>query len=176
MTCSFLFKVWILLTWTLTTRKKKSLEKKRVAYHKTFKSLSQALRVHAKNVDENYTRALRRTALVGDSSLVYSTPVDLGRARSSWSASIGVAAPSDTGLTESIGGDLAAGVALSQARPVITNWRPNLGGSLFLSNSVDYIIPLDNGSSAQAPTGMTLQAMEAMRGILRGVRLLRSER
>lgn len=142
-----------------------------MAKHKTFGSLSKALRKRGATVEVNVGRAVRKAAIIADTAVVFATPVDLGRARSSWNASIGAAQPSDSGVNEDIGGDAAAVIALRQAQEVINRWR--LGeGSIFINNSVAYIIPLENGSSAQAPEGMVDQAVLASQTYLKKVKLL----
>lgn len=100
---------------------------------------------------------VKRAALVGDRALVFTTPVDTGRAQTNWVASIG-------SPTELVGSDGfgSASAAVANASSVINTWK--LGqGPIFLANSVPYIVRLDEGWSAQAPKGMTTAAIQAMR-------------
>lgn len=102
--------------------------------------------------------------------LVPGTPVKTGTARINWIAALGSPrshyedgpGSTDRGLN----GGVAAAVAISKALTVIRRFRlPHK--SINLCNSVPYIIDLDNGSSSQAPAGMTAMAAKAATDTLR---------
>jgi hypothetical protein len=127
-------------------------------------------------VRKNAEKAVKRAALVADQVVVTKTPVDTGRARTNWFASIGsplfkvVEPPESFATAEESGAFLDS--PMSQARAIIASYK--LGsGDIYITNSVHYIRLLDKGSSAQAPTGMTASAIAAARRHLRSVRLLR---
>lgn len=122
-----------------------------------FGEFSRRLFVHARRVTEGLSKVIRGTALVIDQVLVTTTPVDTGRARANWIATVG--APAE-------GADLppdpTGQAALAQAQAVVGGYRLEMG-PLFISNNVPYIGALDNGHSKQAPHGMTAQALAAGR-------------
>ena len=119
--------------------------------------------------DKNAADAIRRAALAADAALVLATPVDTGRARANWVASINSV---EELLTENT--DKGGTGTIAAAKQVIDGWA--LGaGPIFLSNSVPYIIPLEEGHSRQAPAGMSKFGLAAARlelqraGLLKGV-------
>jgi hypothetical protein len=121
-------------------------------------------------VENNAATVVRRAALAADQVVVLATPVDTGRARANWTTSVGAPTFTNKDPPPDPGGS-----ALAQAREVIGTWRPGLG-SIYISNGVDYVQYLDEGSSAQAPEGMTSQGIAAARQVLRAARLLGENR
>ena len=87
--------------------------------------------------------------------VVEKTPVDTGRARGAWV--VGISRPS-TGLGRSnkrgFGPVVAGAAKIRSAKPF---------GVIFISNNVEYIEFLENGSSAQAPAGMLAVSLEETR-------------
>lgn len=111
-------------------------------------------------------KAVRRAAIAADSTVVQATPVDTGRARANWFVSIG-----NPVFTATDAVDPSGAGAISSGRAIASTWK--LGqGPIFISNSVPYIVPLDQGSSRQAPFGMTSLAIQAARRQLAGFRIL----
>ena len=86
-------------------------------------------------------------------SLVYDTPVDTSRALSNWRVSVG--APAITSIPALFPGekgdtaDLSADAAIEYAGFAL-NGRKH-GEPVYVSNKVDYIVSLNNGSSGQHP-------------------------
>lgn len=112
--------------------------------------------------NDNVNKAVRRAAIKADEAAVLTTPVDTGRARANWVTSIGQPDVSEQSLNNN---------PLSQAGQVIPTWK--LGaGPIFIVNSVPYIIPLDDGSSDQAPGGMSQFAIQAAQQELNKIKLL----
>ncbi len=113
--------------------------------------------------------AVRRAAVVADQVVTTTTPVDTGRARANWLASIGlvpkqeaeVDPPEQTGAT-----------AITKALAIISTYRTGQG-TIFISNNVNYIQFLEAGSSAQAPSGMVRQAVQAAQAEASRTRLLK---
>lgn len=80
--------------------------------------------------------------------VILRTPVDTGRARANWSVSEG-----DIGTTYEVESyDKQGNKTISTATRAVNGW--DCHGSIFLSNNVPYIIPLEYGGSDQAPNGM----------------------
>lgn len=91
------------------------------------------------------TRGLALRALVG---VVMRTPVDTGRARGGWSTSLGGATGRDTGVL-----DRSGSAPIAQGTATIGQHKGY--EQIVLENNVPYIGKLDEGSSQQAPDGMT---------------------
>jgi len=83
------------------------------------------------------------------SRTVLKTPVDTGRARNAWQLAIGKVPQGET-PSESAGQALA---------------RLKFGQTIFLANNVPYIILLEHGHSAQAPSGMLAVSIEEVRAM-----------
>ena len=122
----------------------------------------------AKAVERNTLRVVKRAAIAADQTAVLKTPVDTGRARANWLVSFG--AP-DVRQVTSPGKAKAAREAVDKGRNKILGYRLGRGG-IFITNSVPYITRLDNGSSAQAPSGMSVAAVKAAQAQLGSVKLL----
>jgi hypothetical protein len=90
----------------------------------------------------------RKIALDLDSRIVYSTPVDTGRARGNWIPSIG--SPSSAVNEELYSHTGASTVAVLDG--VVAS--AVLGDIIWMANNLDYIGELEQGSSRQAPQGM----------------------
>jgi hypothetical protein len=123
------------------------------------------MRVIARGVRDETQKIVRKAALVCDQVAVMATPVDTGRARANWIASI--IAPAD-GIKDP---DKSGGAALEQGAAVIGSYNIDFG-SIYLTNNVPYIVPLENGHSRQAPQGMAKQAVAAGAEVVRGSKLL----
>ena len=117
-------------------------------------------------------KAVKKAALAADTAAVLATPVDTGRARANWLASIGSPVFFEVGSKGSEF-DRGGGAALSQGKAVINRWKLK-AGPIFITNSLPYIVPLDSGTSAQAPSGMSAQAIAAARRELKKARLLKT--
>jgi hypothetical protein len=114
------------------------------------------LKVFGKVTEEEALLIIRKITLELDQAVVLATPVDTGRARGNWYPSIN--APStavDFGASDKSGSQ-----AISAAQGVIASMR--LGDTVWLTNNLPYILPLENGHSKQAPQGMVDINLEAI--------------
>ena len=127
---------------------------------------SKRMEVIAEGVVENVAKTVRKAALAVDQVAVTTTPVDTGRARANWLTSVG--SPSNH-TVPSPGPGSAGQQAIAQGQSVIGAWK---GGPIFITNNVEYVVPLDKGSSAQAPSGMTAAALQAGRKVVEDARVL----
>lgn len=124
---------------------------------------------------------MKRAAIAADQAAVLATPVDTGRARGNWVVSIGVprygepnTPPAARGRgreRRTAAGNQSANKALKDGRSTVLGYKLGKGG-IFITNSVPYIGLLENGSSAQAPNGMTAAALSAAARQLGNARLL----
>lgn len=109
------------------------------------KSFQQQLDRFSKKLEKRVEAAARGAIVEFGSRVIVRTPVDTGRARGGWQTSIGKApggsAPDRT--------PEAAQQELEATASTLC-----LGDDVVISNAVEYIGPLEDGSSAQAPNGM----------------------
>ncbi len=121
--------------------------------------------IHADGILKNATKTLKKTALVMDQVLVLGTPVDTGRARASWTATVAVAAAiADVGLnpySDDVEANKSASSAAALAQGIVAIQGYKAGaGSIFLVNTVFYIFELDEGKAEkQAPEVTTREAL-----------------
>ena len=143
-----------------------------MAKFKTLKGLGDALIRIAEKSEINIHEGVRKAALVTDQVAVLLTPVDTGYSRSRWAASLGEPVAGESGVQKRIevGEAAATAIALSQAEAEIKNWKGR--GSIFISNPVEYVKYLDEGSSEQAPKGMTAEAVHAGQATLKELKIL----
>lgn len=86
---------------------------------------------------------------------VETTPFDTGRARNNWVLSVGAPLRGVERRPDRSGSE-----ALSLGEAAVGTFQIAFG-SIFLTNSVPYIIPLENGRSPQARTGISGPAIMA---------------
>jgi hypothetical protein len=127
----------------------------------TLQQFSAKMRKLAADIPVNAQRNFRQTVLVIDQALVTSTPVDTGRARSNWivgsgpsSRAIDAYAPGEAGSTR--GPNTRA--AIAQAKAFLDSTDITV---VYISNNLNYIVYLNEGSSAQAPAGFIEAAVQA---------------
>jgi hypothetical protein len=119
--------------------------------------VSRDIRHLGPDTEKALTRAVNELTLAVNEKLVETTPVDTGYARASWIPSVG-SPSSATGGSESAPSSAAATSGQAQ---VATN--PDLRRTLHITNNVDYIQKLNDGSSSQQP------ALFVERAIMDGV-------
>jgi len=100
--------------------------------------------------------------------IIERTPVATGRARSGWNADVEefnteVSFPFAT--NQFLTGDEATQKAINST--LAATGKHKTGQDLTLSNNVEYITYLNNGSSKQAPAGMTDEVINEFEGVVR---------
>ena len=98
--------------------------------------------------EKQLSQLLRKIAFQTLSGIVEKNPVDTGRSRANWQVSVNQQ-PGDQELDISgtdAGATLAAGIATLGNVPSFS--------VIYIYNNVEYIVYLEQGSSAQAPAGM----------------------
>lgn len=131
-----------------------------MATSRSLNKLAARLKLQGQALEEGVEELIRKAALVVDQVVVDATPFDTGRARNNWIASVGSPLRGDRKP------DVTGGEALSNARAAIQTFQLDFG-SIFITNNVPYIIPLEMGSSKQAPQGMAKQAVAAGAQVVR---------
>jgi len=128
----------------------------------SFRDFEKRIRKRANLVGKNATKGVRAVAIAVDNQVTFSTPVDTGRARANWIASIN--RPSNVINREPLAGPASAGPAVAEALQVIKSFKES-DDAIYISNSVSYINELNDGSSAQAPRNFVQKA------IIRGIKV-----
>ena len=116
---------------------------------------------------------VRRIAFRMFSKIVLKTPVDAGRARSNWQASIGSAA---TGVVDTV--DQSGTATIAQIGVIVANMKA--GDTIYLANNLPYIRKLEeggymagpkvvNGYSSQAPNGMVALTVQEFQSIVSAI-------
>lgn len=98
-------------------------------------------------------QAVSKLALSVNRTLVLSTPVDTGRARSNWLVALNKV---EKGTTQEV--DKDGTEAQAKAIGVVT--RYNLGDEINIANNLPYIGRLNNGHSKQSPAGFVQKAIQ----------------
>ena len=112
-----------------------------------------------KEVKDSHRLLCQKLALDIDRRLVLKTPVDTGRARANWLASVGQPSSEVSGREDPTGA-----AAISQAANEIT--RAQFFPVIYLNNNLPYIGALNAGSSQQAPAGFVEASInEAVRAV-----------
>lgn len=91
------------------------------------------------------TAVVRRVAYDAFNGTVRKTPVDTGRARANWIPGIGT-------MPTGVVGAFTQDTSMQAIKDVVS--KVVAGESIFLANNLPYIVPLENGHSQQAPSGM----------------------
>ena len=146
----------------------------------TLAQFSRNIRSRGSQIENASSRVTRRASRRALQSLVISTPVDKGVARSNWR--VGVGAPTravipayspgrNLGIGESANAvaTIAAGVArINSVRGVR---GVGLTTAIYISNAAPYIEVLNSGSSKQAPAGFIQIALAEARSEIRNFRV-----
>lgn len=106
-------------------------------------------------------------------TVVYSTPIDTSRARMNWQATEnqpanGVILPYPAKPSDS---SVGSSTALANIRKIANNYTGSPNG-LFLTNNVNYIQLLNNGSSNQAPRNFVAKSVITAAQSIKNIKLL----
>lgn len=112
---------------------------------------------YQKKVVERLEQQVRAVAFIVDAQLVDNTPVDTGRARANWLPSLNIPALFSSSSLSPPG---AAGVAQ-------TVQSYSIEDTVFITNNLVYIKPLNEGHSAQAPAGFVEAAIQVGKDAIR---------
>lgn len=134
------------------------------------------MNLQARSLASGINALVRRVVLAADEAAVTATPVDTGRARANWIVSIGT--PASGTVPEVASGQPGSGAreaantqaALDQAGDVLSI-RP-AGSTVAITNNVEYITYLNDGTSKQAPRGMLPAALQAAQAVINRAKIL----
>ncbi len=120
----------------------------------------------ARAIEVNAGIGVTRVMIAVAQTVVLATPVDTGRARANWIASLGSPVRIPTNDEDPSGQEtIAVATTIAKAR------KASSGVPIFLANNVDYITKLNSGSSAQAPAGFVQTAVAQGVAAARSIRL-----
>lgn len=112
-----------------------------------YKQFSKGLKVKVRDItEEQMPTFYRLVGLDALSRIVLKTPVDTGRARGGWQ--ININAIGEGAKVKSKSGDQVIAAGNKRLSAV------KLTDTIYITNSVEYIIPLEFGHSSQSPQGM----------------------
>lgn len=123
----------------------------------------------ATGVSKNADKLVKKVAMAIDQAVVMATPVDTGRARANWIASLDTASSAKTESTDKGGAQ-----AIAAARATINGYDGDTNAEVHITNNLEYIGFLNDGSSAQAPSGFVRTAIKAGASAVKGAKLLES--
>lgn len=137
-----------------------------------FSELEQRMNKLGFSLSKGMTKVTKNVAKGIGNTLVDTTPVDTGLARSNWRATLngpasGVIPPYSPGNHLGISESANAGGAKAQQRQVIERFDAAKRSVIFIANNVGYIGKLDRGSSLQNPAGMVALAIQTGRQVLK---------
>ena len=122
------------------------------------------MRKRGDNVPREVNKVKRLAALAVDQAVVLGTPVDRGTARSNWLVTLDE--PTERiqeAYVPLVDGDMSetgnAAAALAQGKAVVVRAKPKQ--DIHITNNLDYIMDLNEGSSAQAPAAFVEEAVDA---------------
>jgi len=112
---------------------------------------AQLERAYKVKVEEKLDDVTRDTALILHGQLIQDTPVDTSRAKSNWwpdidNVNIEIKEPDDGVASE------------AKMKEVMKSYK--LGDTIYISNNLPYIRPLNDGTSVQQPEGFVERAVQ----------------
>ena len=121
----------------------------------SFSSLSNKLRSLKKDLKPSVTKLTTTLALDIVQELVFRTPADTSKALSNWNVKVG---SSSRDVIEAYIQGERGSTRIASAEEAIGNANASLKGRklgqiIYITNNVDYIKDLNDGSSLQAPAG-----------------------
>lgn len=131
----------------------------------------------ADRVEKSATRIMRQLATGIGATLVDTTRVDTGKARSNWRATLntpasGTIPPYAPGNKLGKGETANASAAKTQQQQVFSRFNVKKDRAIFITNNVPYIGILNAGRSGVAPDSMVEQAVLTGRAILKSLKIL----
>ena len=110
----------------------------------------------SQKLDRVLSEGIRATLFEVGTAIIKETPVDTGRARGNWQASVNSASGAELSRTS----EGAAIIQLSQEASAA------IGNTFFFTNNVPYIRRLEYGYSDQAPQGMVRRNLQNFNRLL----------
>lgn len=136
-----------------------------------FSALERRMNKLGGTVTKGVTKLVQDVAKGIGATVVDTTKVDTGFARSNWRATVsapasGTIPPYAPGIKLGIGEGANASAAKAQQKQAIERFNVAKHTSIFITNNVPYIVALNNGSSVHAPGKMVELGLQTGRAIL----------
>lgn len=122
------------------------------------------LRSFKVQVTKDAEKMIRRVAFAVDKAVVLASPVDTGRFRANWQATLNVPASGTVQFVPGVkgsSGSANAAAAMGQLAQVMSTYRLDNGGVIYIVNNIEYGPALNNGHSKQAPKNFVSKAVQA---------------
>jgi hypothetical protein len=137
----------------------------------SFDELPRRMNKLGTSITQGVSKLAQDVAIGIGATVVDTTKVDTGKARSNWRASIsapasGTIPPYSPGNKLGIGETANAGAAKAQQKQAISRFDASKHTSIFITNNVPYIGALNDGSSVHAPGNMVELGLQTGRAIL----------
>lgn len=117
------------------------------------------VRAFVEKAKGNAELAARKVVIEVVNSLVLKSPVDTGRFRANWNISYGTPVQTISDATDKSGsGAIQRGTAVGLTFPI--------GQTVWITNALPYALPLEYGSSKQAPNGMVRRTQAEFQGLV----------
>lgn len=113
----------------------------------------------AKKTNVEMRTVIQKISMEAFKRILYRTPVLTGRARANWGCQIGSFHTGTTDSTDKSGSATMAAITATAS-------QFNGEGSIFLTNNVNYISDLENGTSRKSPQGMVGVTLQEITGML----------
>lgn len=131
------------------------------------KTFSRRIKTRANKINKNSDTLVRKVLLAVDQAVVLATPVDTGRARANWQPTLD--APASGTLPEPKSAGAGMRQALDAAGAVAANYKK--GQVVHITNNLQYIEYLNQGSSSQAPANYVGTAILIAVSVVRGSKI-----
>lgn len=146
-----------------------------------FELMPQVLARRAKQFERGATRIVRNVATAADKTLVETTPVDTGEARSNWVGSVdtpfgGVIPPYAPGKKLGLAETANAFAAQAQFASVALRFKAGRNRTLYIANNVEHIGLLNDGSASTQSSHMVDKAIQSARAAAKAQRVFVSIR
>lgn len=132
---------------------------------------ARSLRGKALRLGINTTKLIENVAVAALTNVVTNTPVDTGQAKANWKCAVRISRPlsePEFGTFDKSGqATIAEGEALIRSTP-----RPD-GHSIYISNALPYIKPLNEGHSTQAAAGFVEMAVQEATQVAKNANILK---
>lgn len=133
------------------------------------KTFVRRIKLRARKIEKNTDTMVRKVILAVDQAVVLATPVDTGRARANWQPTLGDPATGTLPEPKSSGAGLQ--MALEAANRIAAMYKGGQGSVVHITNNLEYIEYLNQGSSTQAPANYVGTAILVAVSVVQGVRI-----
>lgn len=120
----------------------------------------------AQSITTNVDKEVIQAGILVQQAVILATPVDTGRARGNWLASLGLPIESPSERE-----DQSGHVTVSENNSIITGRKT--GQNIYITNNLPYINKLNNGYSAQAPAMFVEKASQVAITYLKNTRVVK---